>query len=94
MGHEVVRGEVGLQTAASELREVRVRRKAEQTLHQVREQRLGQNLLVLPRTLTSEVLAEIPRSVQLAVTAAEAIESGAQASEQLFLARCGGHAVL
>jgi hypothetical protein len=64
---EVLRGEVRLEAAAPELGEVGVRREAEQPLHEVSEHRLGEELLVLARAVSAEVLAEVPPSVQLPV---------------------------
>jgi hypothetical protein len=70
MGDEVVRREVGLQAAASELREVGVTGEAEHDLEQIGEDRLGQQLLVLARPGAPEVVAEVAGAVELGVPAA------------------------
>jgi len=76
MGDQVDRREVRLQAAAPELREVGVLRKAQQPLEDLSEDRLRQELLVLPRARRLEVGPERQRPVEALVATRLGVEQG------------------
>jgi hypothetical protein len=88
--HQVDGREVGLQSAAAELREVGVWGKPEDPLDQRREDGLSQQLLVLAGSRAVEVFPEVPRFVELSVAPGLLVEKGRE-SMQPRRDRAGGH---
>jgi len=90
MRDEIDRREIRLQAAAAKLGKVGVARKPEHALDQRLQNRLGEELLILPRSRAVQILAEMPRPVELAVASSLLVEQRRESLKPRLGGR-GGH---